>query len=350
MKHKILSLVLALTLALGLAGCGAQAPAPAQPQPYSTTWFDLFDTVTIIQGFAESQEEWDAQMDALHEDLARYHQLYDIYNPMEGEENLYSVNRKAGQGPVKVDDKILDLLELSLEVYDKTNGKMNVAMGSMLRLWHDARELAEANPENAVLPEMSALEAAAQHRDPAGIILDREAGTVELTDPGLQLDVGSIGKGYAVEMSAQTAEARGLTHALLNVGGNLRSIGSKPDGVHWTAGVQDPSNLESYLCAVYLDNMALVTSGDYQRYFMVDGQRMHHLIDPDTLMPAAYSRSVSVLTPNSGFADGMSTALFCMSPEEGLALVESMDDVEAMWVLTDGTIQQSSGFDDHMPK
>ena len=343
MKHKLTALALALVLALGITGCGQKAP-----QLYSSSWFDLFDTVTVVQGYATSQQEWDRQMDALHKDLLEYHQLYDIYNTYEGIENLCSINAKAGQGPVQADPRILELLQLALELYQKTDGKLNVAMGSVLGLWHDAREQAQLGAAKPELPAQEALEAAAQHQDPAGVVLDLDAGTIALTDPKLQLDVGSIGKGYAVEMATQAAEKRGLTSALLNVGGNLRAIGTKPNGAQWAAGIQDPDDEHSYRYAVRLQDMALVTSGDYQRFFEVDGVRVHHLIDPDTLMPAAYARSVTVLAPDSGLADGLSTALFCTDPQTGLALVEQLEDVEALWILPDGQNLESIGFSSHL--
>ena len=176
---------------------------------------------------------------------------------------------------------------------------------------------------------------------------------VYLTDPEMSLDVGSVGKGYAVEMVAQAAEARGLTSALISVGGNLRAIGTKPDGSQWVGGVEDPWNASdvytgssSSVAAVKMSDLSLVTSGDYQRYYLVDGVRYHHLIDPATLWPAAYFDGVSVLAPDSGIADCLTTGLFCMPLEEGQAIVESLDGVEALWCTTDGQIVKSSGWDE----
>ena len=143
--------------------------------------------------------------------------------------------------------------------------------------------------------------------------------------------MGSVGKGYAVEMVCQAAQARGLTSALVSVGGNLLAIGKKPDGSQWTGGVENPWNASEvyttdslFGAAINMSDMALVTSGDYQRYFVVDGKRYHHLIDPDTLWPAAYFNSVTVLCPDSGMADCLTTGLFCMPLEEGQKLVESL--------------------------
>ncbi len=366
MKKRILSafsLLLALCL---LAGCSASSGAAGSAvsgsassaaegslQRYSTVYYDTFDTVTTVISYCTSQEEFDTQMEALHADLVAYNQLYDIYNDYEGVNNIKTINDNAGIAPVKVDARIIAMLQEAVKMYTVTGGQTNIAMGSVLNLWHEHREAANDSTLHSTLPTDAELQAAAQHTDIRSLVIDEAAGTVYLTDPDMSLDVGSCGKGYACEMAAQAAEARGLTSALISVGGNLRAIGEKPGGLPWTAGVEDPKNAsstysstDSYISAVTMDgNMALVTSGDYQRYYEVDGVRYCHLIDPDTLYPATYFSSVSVRTADSGLADCLSTGLFCMSLADGQALVESMDGVEALWYEPDGTIVRSSGWE-----
>ena len=350
-----------------LAGCTGKNPAGSsdgtaaqeEPQRYSTIFYDAFDTVTQVIAYCDSEEEFARQMDALHADLLEYHQLYDIYNDYDGVTNIKTINDNAGTAPVQVDDKILGMLELARQMYNTTDGKLNIAMGSVLRIWHDYREAAgqtETDADNQ-LPTQEELDAAAQHCDINDLVIDEEAKTVYLADPEMSLDVGSVGKGYAVEMVAQAAQARGLTSALISVGGNLRAIGVKPDGSQWSGGVENPWNASefytsdsSYVAAVNMSDMALVTSGDYQRYYVVDGVRYHHLIDPATLWPAAYFNGVSVLAPDSGVADCLTTGLFCMPLEEGQKIVESLDGVEALWCTTDGQVITSSGWSSHEKK
>lgn len=350
---KIIAVLLTCVLCAGLlVGCGKPQKTP-DAQRFSTVFYDVFDTVTTVIAYSDSQETFDAQMKALHDDLAEYHKLYDIYNEYEGITNIATLNRTAAQGPVKVDQRIIDLLLEAKSQYVVTQGQTNVAMGSVLKLWHDSRDAAEKTEDNiGTPPDAAALEAASAYTNIDNLIIDEEAQTVFFADPNMTLDVGSCGKGYACEMAARAAEERGLTSALISVGGNLRAIGEKAPDTPWTAGVEDPwnpsmlGNTSSYVVAVNLSGgMAMVTSGDYQRFFTdADGVRYHHLIDPDTLQPANNCRSVTVLTPDSGLADCLSTGLFCMSPEEGLALVESLDNVEAFWCFADETTQQSSGF------
>ena len=365
MTKRIFSALLAAALSLSLlAGCGSTSGSTASsaadgPQRYSTVFYDVFDTVTQVIAYCDSEEEFTAQMDALHADLVEYNQLYDIYNDYDGVTNIKTINDNAGIAPVTVDDKILGMLELAQTMYDTTGGKLNIALGSVLNIWHNYREaaLADDNDSNNQLPTQEELDAAAQHCDIANLIIDEDAKTVYLADPAMSLDVGSVGKGYAVEMVAQAAEARGLKSALISVGGNLRAIGTKPDGSQWSGGVENPWNASdvytassSYVSGVNMSDMALVTSGNYQRYYVVDGVRYHHLIDPDTLWPARYFDSVSVLSPDSGAADCLTTGLFCMSLEDGQKLIESLDGVEALWCTPDGEVIQSSGWADHEKK
>jgi thiamine biosynthesis lipoprotein len=142
-------------------------------------------------------------------------------------------------------------------------------------------------------------------------------------------------------------EERGVTGYVLNVGGNIRAIGTKPNGEAWTVGIEDPSG-DGYLEYLSIEGKSVVTSGSYQRYYYVDGKRYHHIIHPETLMPAEGFVSVSVISSDSGFADAMSTALFCMTQEDGLLLVESIPDIEAMWVSESGEKTVSSGWNDYL--
>jgi thiamine biosynthesis lipoprotein len=144
-------------------------------------------------------------------------------------------------------------------------------------------------------------------------------------------------------------ESEGATSMLLSAGGNVRTIGARADGTDWKVGIQDPYS-GGYLCVVNVDERSLVTSGTYERYYTVDGRDYHHIVDPQTLMPSTYYDSVSVIAADSGLADALTTGLFSMPLTEGAALVESLDDVEALWVQPDGTQTQSSGFSAFLPE
>jgi len=331
-----------ILLSIGMAGCGKKT------EKYSTYSFDYFDTVTTITGYAKSQEEFDRVADGALAELAEYHKLFTIYHRYDGLENLCTVNElvDGAHRTVTVDRRVIDMLLYAKEMYEKTDGTVNIAMGSVLSLWHEYRQEGLNDPQAAKLPPMEKLKMAAEHTDINGLVIDEEAGTVTLTDPAMKLDVGAIAKGYAVEMVAQSLEEQGVTGYVLNVGGNVRTVGTKGDGAKWLVGIENPDedSEDTYLAYLELAGESLVTSGSYQRYYVVDGKRYHHIIDPETLMPSEGYVSVSVVCNSSADGDALSTALFCMGLDEGMALVESFSDTEAMWVLQDGTRQESSGF------
>ena len=331
------ALLLAVLL---LGGC---APKEPQESRYQATFLELFDTVTTIVGYAPSEEAFRETSEAIHHALASYHQLFDIYNTYPGVVNLKTLNQSAGIAPVEVDGKIMELLKFCREVYDATAGKVNIAMGSVLQLWHEAREGGIADPANAKLPEEAALEEAARHTDLSQLLLDEEAGTVFYADPEMRLDVGAIAKGYALEQVCKTAP-EGL---LISVGGNVRATGPKPDGGSWVVGIQNPTGEEGYLHTVQVQDISVVTSGDYQRYYTVDGVSYHHIIDPETLYPGRLWRAVTVLCPDSGLADGLSTALFLLPQAEGQALLDKFG-CEALWVDSDNHLHYSPGFRDYI--
>ena len=340
MKKRALALLIALCLCV-LSGCSAQASL----QKYQMTWFDLFDTVTMMTGYAESQEAFAEQSEAFHDWMLWYHMLYDIYNDYGGLINLKTVNDHAGEA-VNVGPEIIELLKLAKEIASASGGKTDVTLGSMLHVWHNAREAGLNDPEHAALPDMDELEAAMAHTGIDLLEIDETAGTVRLTDPEARFDVGALAKGFAVQQVCDKMPSG----YMVSVGGNVCVTGPKPDGALWTVGVQDPDGTGSdYLHIVCVSKGAVVTSGDYQRYYVADGKRLHHLIDPETRMPGERWRSVTVICDDSGIADALSTSLFLSDLETGKALLKQFDAV-ASWVAADGTVSFSDGYEGYIKK
>ena len=337
-----------LLLACVIAAATVLSGCEREKNKYVSYSLDYFDTVTTITGYEYNKEEFDEISDMILGLLGEYHRLYTIYHSYTGIENLYSINSLTDgeHRVVKVDSRIIDMLTYAKAMYDLTDGKMNIAMGSVLSIWHNYRNVGMNNPASATLPPMEKLLAAAEHTDINNLIIDNEASTVFISDPEMTLDVGAVAKGYAVEMIARELEQMGITGYVLNVGGNVRTIGTKPNGDKWIAGIENPDTTsdEGYIRYLLLDGETIVTSGSYQRFYMVDGVSYHHIVDSDTLMPAEGYLSVSVVCKNSAHADSLSTALFCMELEAGRALVESLDGVEVLWVLSDGSTVETSGF------
>ena len=329
---------LVLTLSLLLSGC---AGAGEEQKQYSATFLTVFDTVTTILGRDSSEAAFTEKAQAVHDELLRYHQLFDIYNEYEGLNNLKTVNDHPGE-VVSVDRAIVDMLLDCKAYYELTGGRVNAAMGSVLRLWHEAREDGLNDFANAYLPDGEALAQAAEHADWDDVLIDEEKLTVTIADPGLRLDVGAIAKGWSVQRAAETAP-EGL---LISVGGNVCATGPKDStGTPWVVGVQDPDGGENYLHTLYLTRGSMVTSGDYQRAYMVDGELYHHIIDPDTLYPGSLWRAVTVVCPDSGLADALSTALFLLPMEEGQKLLDACEST-AMWVDAEGNMYYSTGFEE----
>ena len=336
---KIVAMLLMITI---LVGCTPMTAESGKKQ-YQATFLDLFNTVTTIVGRAETQEAFQDYTKTIYEQLKEYHQLFDIYESYDGINNIKTINDQAGIEPVKVDSRIIELLQDCQKFYETTDGKVNVAMGSVLYLWHEARNDGINDPINAYLPDMEKLKDASCHTDISKLVIDEEASTVYLEDEKMRLDVGAIAKGWGTEKVARTCESG----YLISVGGNVCATGPKDEAnTPWVVGIQDPDGeTDSYLHTVYVTDGCVVTSGDYQRTYMVDGALYHHIIDPDTLYPSVYWRSVTIVCQDSGVADALSTALFLMNQENGQKLLEQYGAV-AMWVDADGEIFYSPGFKD----
>lgn len=317
------------------------------PSTQMKTYYDgFFDTLSIIYSYRDdSTEEFTKNHTDVAELLRTYQKLFDIYCEYAGMNNIRTINRNAGKSPVKVDPLLIDFLLYAKEIYTLTNGKTNIAMGSVFALWRKCREDASIDPYNARIPDATELAEAALHCDINNLIIDVEACTVYIDDPDMRLDVGDLGKGYATEKAAQLLIARGVTSYVLDIGGNIRVIGEKVTGDAWTAGITNPdrASSESLACKVSIKNTSLVTLGDYESFYYVGDQKYHHVIDPVTLMPTNYFPSVSIITADNGLATALATALCSMSHEDGLALVESIVGVDAIWICHDGTIKHTDG-------
>ncbi len=343
---KTISLILAVTClvlnVVTLSSCEKK-----KQERFSAHSFDYFDTATTIIGYTDSQQEFDEIRGKIERQLQEYHKLYTIYNSYEGVNNLCALNKVKNGSHEKlvVDKKIIDLLNYSKEMYEVTDGNVNIAMGSVLSIWHKHRNYGLNNPDKAELPPIDELKEAQKHMGIDAIVIDEKESTVFISDPQATIDVGAIAKGYAVERIIESLVADGITGVLLNVGGNVRSI-PREDGEKWRVGIENPdkTSAQAYIKEIAIDNKSVVTSGSYQRFYTVNGKNYHHIIDKETLMPCEKFSSVTIVCEKSDLADAYSTALFIMDYEEGRALAEKTDGVEAMWVFPDGTIKTTENF------
>lgn len=341
MKRILLPIVLLIMLLPG--GCSGGF------KKYSYEFTGTFDTLVQFVGYAKSQQEFDEMALKGQRRFEELHRYFDIYNTYEGINNLRTINDMAGIAPVEVPGEILDVISLSIEWYEKTGGAVNIALGPVLSIWHDYRDEGLASPEKATIPDMETLRRAALKTDIYKVEVDYERGTVFL-EKGMKLDLGAVAKGYATELVARELIEEGYDSFIISGGGNVRTVGAPRDRkrLKWGIGIQDPDGNalipdRDLLDLAYVSDMSVVCSGDYQRFYVVDGRRIHHIIDPKTLMPASHYRAVTVITQDSGVADILSTAIFILPYEEGRSLIESIEDTDALWVMPDGRIEVTEG-------
>ena len=336
--HKLLSLLLCLAL---LAGCSVTRISTTEQSGY---FMDAFDTFIQVVGYADSEHQFNAWVEEAHQRFLHYHAQYDRFYEHSGINNIRTINKNAGVAPVEVSDEILDLLEFAVACYHKTGGAVNVCMGAVTDIWHNYMKMYSMDSTDAELPAASLLQEAAKHCSIEDLVIDRAAGTVYLKDPKMMLDVGSIAKGYAAQRVADELYELGFRNFAISAGGNIVTKDGPLDGKSraWTVGITDPFGGAS-LDALYITNSSLVTSGDYQRFYMVGDRRVHHLTDPTTLYPADHFRAVTVLCADSGMADAASTAMFVLDREAGEALAREQG-WEVLWVYADGTIECTDGF------
>lgn len=337
--------LLLILCVFALSGCAAKPEEEYQRFTARTSEVG-FDTVITFIAYTKSESEFNQYFEIVKEEYIKYNQLFDRYNDYEGINNIKTLNDNSGKGPVKVDPIIINMLELAKEYTEITNGYFDISLGAVLDIWHDYREEGIAlNDEGkpGEVPPMEILEEASKYTGMDYVVIDHTNNTVEINHEKVKLDVGAIAKGYATELIAQKLESQGLLYGIVSGGGNIRTINSKPNDEPWAIGIEKPSYVvknESLDIFTLPESMSLVTSGDYQRYYIgPDDIRYSHLINKDTLMPANTFQSLSVVTKDSGMADALSTALYMMDYETGLSFIESFNEtyperkVDVVWII-----------------
>lgn len=333
MKRSIIAILLLATLCF--SSCASFSAAPRTKE-----WYDYFDTVVVLIGY-EDEESFEKTAAEVEKILGKYDAILDIYDE---ESELCRVNASAGGEPVAVSAELIKIIEFSKEMYGYTNGECNVMFGAVLSLWHQYRERALAG--DPAVPAMEELLPLSEHCDIESVTVDKEAGTVTLTDPEASLDMGAVAKGYVADVIASYLRDEGGEGYAVSVGGTVVAVGEKPNGDAFTVGVEnpDPDSGDAYVSRLTLEGGGVATSGSYQRYYECEGKRYHHIIDKDSLFPENEFLSVTVVAESATLADALSTAIFNMTYDEGERFVASHDGVEALWVLANGEVRQSEGF------
>ena len=279
--------------------------------------------------------------DAIQQGFAEIHRLEQILSTWIPESELSQINAAAGQRAVAASPETMELLEYSLEMARLTEGGFNIAVGPAVEAWNVSRE--------GRVPTHEELDAVRPLMDLSAIHIDKEAGTVYLARSGMRVDIGGIGKGYAADFAAHVMQEAGASAGVVAISGDMKTFGRLPDGQRFVFGIQHPRKETGVTIGqLELEDEAVSTAGDYQRYFEKDGIRYHHILDPQTLQPARLCQSVTIVASTGVLADGLDTGIFVMGPAKGMALIERLPGVEGVIVGADGAVSVSSGLQDRL--
>lgn len=291
---------------------------------------NIMGTRVTVELWHEDPEQAQQAIRAVMDEMQRINRLM---SPYIDDSNLSRINREASKTPVETDPELLQLIMRSMEISELTNGAFDITFASAGHLY-DYRKGQRPDEQQiaAALPSISY-----KH-----IQVDPEAGTVRFDRQGVKIDLGGIAKGYAVDLSLQVLADRGIEHAIVTAGGDSRVLGEH-QGRPWTVGIRAPRDPDAVIAILPLVDSAISTSGDYERFFIEDGVRYHHILNPATGHSVDTVRSASVIGPDATTTDALSTSVFVLGTRKGLALVDSLPEIEAVIVDSNGNMHYSGG-------
>ena len=306
---------------------------PSGPQLVTSTQRSMGAEARFTAWTSDAKAARAAFNDAFRE-LERLESLMSVWRP---DSDIVKLNDAAGKQPVTVSQEVFDALRAAREFGDTTSGAFDVTFGALADIWKFDHDQDNKIPSPADIQQRLPL---VGYKD---LIVDASARTAYLTRAGMRAHLGGIGKGFAVDRVASILKERGITNFMIQFGGDMYVAGM-PGNRQWRVGIQDPrgSGNKSF-AAMELTDSAVSTSGDYERFFLKDGVRYHHIMDPRTGQPARGSRSVTIVANTSTMADALSTGVFVMGPADGMALVERLPDVEGVIVSDRNEVLVSSG-------
>lgn len=353
-----LQTVARLGVALGAFVLGCSAPPPPAPAPSPTSAESpppapakpkhpvgervqivekAMGTRVVLASYTTETMDRAAVTEILEAGLTEIQRLETLMTTWSQDSEVSRINQAAGKDAIEVSPETMEVITKSLWIAKRSEGTFDITFASMGKLWRFDEDRV------ALVPDADALETARKRIDWTKIRVDPTAKTVMLQHADSKISLGGIAKGYAVDRAAAIVRARGLTTFYAQAGGDLYVEGTKPNGKPWTVGVRDPRGEEGAVFAVLpITNHAFSTAGDYERAFIKDGKRYHHIIDPRTGYPATESRSVTVWAKDALTADAIDDAVFILGPKKGLALVESIEDCGAVIVDKDNKVHVSS--------
>ncbi len=308
--------------------------SPKKESLYRKTMI-LMDTLVTIHVVADSEQAADRAMAKAFEEIAKLDTLLNFFSDTS---ELAMINRNAGTSGVRVSPETLEVLEKAVYASEKSGGAFDVTIGPEISLWNF---FTQKKPDDATVRERLAF---VNYRM---LVLDRNASTAELKKKGMLMDLGAIAKGYAADKALDALKKSGIRSGLVAVAGDIKAFGLKPDGKPWRVGIRNPRQKgkdDEILATLEVRDMAISTSGDYERFFVMDGERFHHILDPKTGYPARGCQSVSIMAKESVTSDSFSTAIFVLGPEKGMKLLRQLG-LEGVIVDSEGKIHITPGLE-----
>ncbi|WP_390822364.1 FAD:protein FMN transferase [[Muricauda] lutisoli] len=301
-----------------------------EPKVYQRT-LKLMGSRFDLTVVAENQEKGNEYLDLAISEISRIEKLISSWDPLS---QTSAINRNAGLKPVKVDLELFQLIERALKVSNLTQGAFDISYASMDRIWKFDGSVTEMPPMETI--KQSVAKVGCQN-----IILDRDNQTVFLKNKGMKIGFGAIGKGYAADKTKALLVEQGVKSGIINASGDLNAWGTKPNGKDWMVAIVNPLNKSKVFSWLPVKNQSVVTSGNYEKYIILNGERYSHIIDPRTGYPSKGILSATIFTQNAELADALATSIFVMGVETGLDFINQLKGVECIIVDQDNKVMTS---------
>ena len=285
--------------------------------------------ITVV---ASSQNEANSYIDIAVEEIQRIETMISSWKP---DSQTSAVNRNAGLKPVKVDDELFQLIKRSIQLSTITDGAFDISFASIDHIWN-------FNKQETTMPDQAKLLSSVEAIGYEHIQLDEANSTVFLTKKGMKIGFGAIGKGYAADKAKELLIKKGVKSGIINASGDMNTWGKKPDGTAWKVAITNPMDQTKSYGLFEINNQAVVTSGNYEKYVRINGERYSHIIDPRTGQPTKGILSVSIFAPKAEMADALATSIFVMGVDVGLNLINQLPNVEAIIVKSNGSLATSN--------
>lgn len=326
-NKRIVSLLIIVGLILSLCGCKKNI------EPISKSGVAL--NTSILLTIYDSDDK--SILNEAYNMIVKYDNMFSRTNPSS---EIYKLNES---GKATVSDETLEVIKLGIEYSKASNGSFDISVEPITALWN-------FSSDNPKVPDSSQLSGALSHVNYENIIIN--GNEVTLKDPEGGIDLGAIAKGYIGSKVEEFLKSKGIKSAIINLGGNIVCIGSKPDGTNYTVGLQDPfQDRNVYSEKISVSAKSVVTSGTYERFFEENGKKYHHILDTKTGFPYENGiAAVTIISNNAKISDALSTLVFTKGIEEGIAYINSLDDTECMIIENDGTRHYSNAFENYLVK